>query len=258
MLEEGQLEVEAEVTEAVAPLTEESADTVAASEETHEEKSFYSAEQKKTAAAGYRMREATRTLQREKDELAAKLESLNVTAQANNEPVVPVLSEFPDADEVAEYTKQVTAAAQFQAQQAFNVQQQQNTAQQAQIAEQKQQTETEQAFRDSATKLGIKDEDLATAINIVGGYGLNMQAIQGMLKDKDGPLALLHISTNPHLVDDLNNADAFSLGTVYTGIKEASAALRPKTSSAPSPAESLNGNGAPPTVHPALEGVIYT
>ena len=253
MSEEGQLEVEAEVTEVVAPLTEESADTVAASEDTHDKPTF-SPEQHAAAANAFKAREA----KRETEELRKQLEELKNPAQSQTTPVVPVLSEFPDADEVAEYTRQVQEAAQFQAQQAFNTQQQQHTAQQAQQAEQKQQADTEQAFRANSTRLGIKDEDLATAISMVSTKGLNMQAIQGMLKDKDGPLALLHISTNLGRVDDLNNADAFSLGTVYTGIKEASAALRPKTSSAPSPAESLNGNGAPPTVHPALEGVIYT
>lgn len=253
MSDESQLEVESEVTEVVAPITEESADTVAASEETHDKPTF-SPEQHATANLAYREREA----RRENKDLQKQIDELKNPAQSETIPVVPVLSEFPDADEVAEYTKQVTAAAQFQAQQAFNIEQQQNTAQQAQIAEQKQQTETEQAFRASATKLGIKDEDLATAINMVATKGLNMQAIQGMLKDKDGPLALLHISTNLNLVDDLNNADAFSLGTVYTGIKEASAALRPKTSNAPAPAEQLSGNGMPPTSEYGDLGETYT
>jgi len=252
MSEESQLEVESEVTEVVAPITEESADTVAASEETHD-KPIFSPEQKAAATSAFKMRES----KREAEELRKELDALKNTAQDNAAPVVPVLSEFPEADEVAEYTRKVQEAATFAANQRFSQEQQQNTAYQAQLDEQKRQEDLNQTFVDNSAKQGIKFEDLETAASLVGSYGLKAEIAQAIMADKDGGLTLLHLSTNPQAINDLNAANALTLGTIYSGIKEASSALKPKTSSAPPPAEQLSGNGIPPQSDD-IPGVTYT
>lgn len=246
-----QLEVEAVTTKVVAPLTEDNADTVAAGEETHEKPTF-SPEQHAAAANAFKAREA----KRETEELRKQLEELKRPAQSQA-PVVPVLPEYAEPEEVAEYTRQVQAAATYKAQQDFNEQQQQNTAQQAQLAEGQRQENQRLAFLDNSKKQGINAEDLQTAASLVDSYGLNNDITQALLDDKDGGLILLHLSTNPQGITDLNNANVLTLGSVYSGIKEASAALRPKTSNAPPPVEMLNGNGMPPQSED-IPGVTYT
>ena len=247
-MSEDQLEVEA-VEEVEAPLTDDSSDTV--SEEP--EAPRYTAEQHAAATNGFKAREARREAEQLRQELAALKNQVPEQVQ----PVIPVLSDYPEPEELAEYTRKIQEAARYEERQAFMYKQQQDAAYQGQLDAQKREKETRQAFVDNSTKQGVKLEDLQTAANLVDSYGLNPQIVEAMLSDKDGGLMLLQLSTDPQAIQALNSANVLTLGTIYADIKAKSAALKPRTSNAPPPAELLSGNGIPPP-RGGPPGVTYT
>jgi hypothetical protein len=232
-----QLEVEAVETEAVEQLTDESSETVS------EEAPQFTPEQHAAATNAFKAREA----KREAEQLRKELDALKNKAPEQTQPVIPVLPDYPEPEELAEYTRKVQESARFEERQAFELKQQQNAAYQGQLDARKREEDLRKTFVDNSTKQGVKLEDLQTAANLVDSYGLSPQITQAMLADKDGGLMLLQLSTNPQAIQDLNNANVLTLGTIYADIKAKSAALKPKTSSAPHPVETLSGNGIPPT-----------
>ena len=249
-MSDDQLDIVEAVEEVVTetPLTDESSETVS---ETVEAPQF-TPEQHATATLAFQKRE----VKRENEQLKRELDELKNKAPEQTQPVIPVLGDFPEPEELAEYTKKVQEAARFDEQQKNQLQQQQNAAYQGQLDAQKRGEELRQTFVENSTKQGVKLEDLQTAASLVDSYGLNPQITEAMLADKDGGLMLLQLSTDPQAIQALNGANVLTLGTIYADIKAKSAALKPRTSSAPQPAEQLSGNGIPPQSDD-IPGVTY-
>jgi hypothetical protein len=221
--------------------TETTSETVSDSEEKHEEKSTFTPEQKATAEYAFKAREA----KRENEELKRQLAEANQPKSVDR-PAVPELQEFPEPEEIAARDKATQQAAVWDYQQ----EQQKEADYNAQVTAQNQQAEAANKLRSdfvtNSTQAGIKLEDLQIAGNVVDAHGLSPAIAQAIMADKEGGLALLHLATNPADIQVLNGANALTLGTIYADIKAKAAALKPKQSEAPPPAEILSGNGAPP------------
>jgi len=115
-----------------------------------------------------------------------------------------------------------------------------------------------QAYSDRADTLGVSKDELMAAGQVVGDSGLNDALVNYILADEHGPLITKYLASNPMELDNISSMDVGSAAVhVATAIKPRLEALKPKPSSAPDPAPELNGMGAPPTQHPALEGATF-
>ena len=114
-------------------------------------------------------------------------------------------------------------------------------------------------YTDRAKKLGVSTVDLTAAGQVVAQYGINDQVTQHILADDHGPLITAYLSKNPQAMETLSNLSPISAGVyIESQVKPNAIKLKPQTTNAPAPIDTLNGAGVPPQVHPALEGVIYT
>ncbi len=124
--------------------------------------------------------------------------------------------------------------------------QQQLSQQQAAQAQQVKVQESMASYSQKATELGIKQEELQAAGNVVANYNLSQDLVMEILGDSDGPLITKHLAANPQDGYKLAGMSLYSAGKFLDGIKTKASALKPKTSNAPTPASNLQGNGVDP------------
>jgi hypothetical protein len=189
-------------------------------------------------------------------DLAAKAEKLAQFEQAERErqaAQVGNIPPMPDAfdDDFDEKVKQrdeaLIAQANYNAQNQSYLQQEQFNQQQAAQAKQVKVQQSMANYSQKATELGIKQDELQAAANTVANYGLSDDLVMHILGDSDGPLITKHLAANPQDGYDLASMSPYSVGQFLDGIKTKASALKPKTSSAPSPATNLQGNGVSPS-----------
>lgn len=246
------LDVVEDVVETTEVQTDNTSETVSDSGESHEEKPTFSPEQKAAADYAFKAREA----KREAEELRKQLEEAQ-KPKDEGKPVIPEIDDYASAEEIKARDEAIKRAALWDYQQ----EQQKEADYQAQVTAQTRQqeeiTKVRNDFVTNSTKAGIKLEDLQVAGNVVDAHGLNPVIAQAIMSDKEGGLALLHLATNPADIQALNNANALTLGTIYTDIKSKAAELKPKQADTPKPPEVIDGAGAPST-NPALDGVVFS
>ena len=190
--------------------------------------------------------------ERERDEANAKVAEFQrkereaQAAQVNNLPEWP--DEFDDNFEQkkANYIEAVRKQEAFNVQQDIYAQNQDFNQRQAAQAKQIKVQESMVSYSQKATELGIKQEELQAAANTVAKYGLSDDLVMHILADSDGPLITKHLAANPQDGYDLAGMSPYSVGQFLDGIKTKASALKPKTSSTPTPATNLQGNGVDP------------
>lgn len=233
--------VESTETETVEATTDQTSETVSDSGDNHENKPMFSPEQKAAASEAFKAREA----KRENEELKRQLAEAQ-QPKSEGRPEVPEIDDYSSEEDIKAFSEATKKAAVWEYQQ----EQLKEADYTAQVTAQNQQAEAETKLRNdfvtNSTQAGIKLEDLQIAGNVVDAHGLNPQIAQAIMSDKEGGIALLHLATNPADIQALNGANALTLGTIYADIKAKAAKLKPKQSETPSPAEILDGNGAPP------------
>lgn len=137
-----------------------------------------------------------------------------------------------------------------------------NQAHQQQQQAQAKQAEVQKAiasYTGRATELGIKQPELNAAANIVSQYGLSDDLVFHILADKDGPLITKYLADHSDDGIELATMSPYLVGQYLDGIKTKAGALKPKTSSTPSPATNLSGNGVDPELgkYKYLEGATF-
>lgn len=224
--------------------------TAGDSGESHEEKVQFDEAQQKVvndiaAKKAFEVREAKRAnedLQRQLDELKAK-------APVEQAPSVPDLPDQYDDDyqtKMQQRDQALLAKAQFDANANYQQQQSQSLAQEQQRLENETLSKSVEDYSGRAKKLGVGDEELQTAGNIVYQYGINDQVTKHILADEHGPLITKYLSQNPQAMDALRNLPPMSAGVfLETQIKPMAIKLKPNTTNAPSPVDTLNGAGSP-------------
>ena len=125
-------------------------------------------------------------------------------------------------------------------------------------AKQQAQSKLEQDFLSSARNTGAKDDEITGVINTLVQAGLGGDLGSAIMSDSEGYFIAKHLAANPQEAHELNTMNPILAGAKYAEIKAKASALKPKTSSTPSPATNLRGNGVGEQKHPALEGVKYS
>ena len=210
----------------------------------------------------FEAKQAQRDLQAANDRLKT-LEDADLARQAAAVAVIPALPDQYDYDfasKMAERDAARLAQADFNSTKAASEQAQLFQQQQAEQQQAQQIQKSSIAYDARATELGIKPDELQAAGASVMQYGLSTDLTLHILGDPDGPLITKHLAANPQEGFELASMSPFAVGTYLDGIREKAKALKPKTSSAPAPADTLNGAGANPDAgkYPNLKGTVYS
>ena len=187
--------------------------------------------------------------ERERDALQAKQDEADRAERERIANSVGNIPDMPDAFDddydvkVKQRDEAIVAQANYNAQNQAYLQQEQFNQQQAAYAKQEQLQKSMGDYSKKAVELGIEQNELQAAGNQVASYGLSDDLVMHILADSDGPLITKHLAANPQEGYELANMSPYSVGQFLDGIKAKASALKPKTSSTPSPATNLQGNG---------------
>ena len=222
---------------------------------TEREKVTFSEEQQKVVDGivgkkVYNAREAERradSLKQENDELRRQLPT-------ETRPVVPTVPDRYDFDNDEAYSQAVASrdmlignAAAFderQSQAEINRNVEQRMANEAAFAENQKDAQT---YFDRASKLGIKQQDILAAGQMVASMGLQDEIAGFILKDETGPLITQFLAANPLVLDEISRMSPMDAAIqINSVIKPKAAELMPRTTQAPDPVEPLHGAGVPP------------
>ena len=213
--------------------------------------------EKVVAEKAFKAREASR----ENADLKRQIEELNKAQQ----PDVPKAVKMPDRweyDSDDEYSSAVNAYADARAEQNLHAHNQNLENEYRQRAENEKiqkanETLVKQAgdYSGRAAKLGVKPDELANAGAKLQQYGINSEIATAILQDEIGPLVTQYLASNPSAIEELNNSTWSNGATIYNKVREAAGQLKPKTSNAPPPVDTLTGGAAAPSGGPP--GVTY-
>lgn len=235
--------------------------TASDSGENHEEKVEFNEAQQKVvndiaAKKAFEVREGKRAnedLQRQLSELQAKMP----VEQAPNIPEMPDQYDEDFDTKMAQRDEALKASERFDARTDFQQQQVQFQEQQRQQVQLEEQNKLVGEYSDRAQKLGVTDTELKVAGNIVAQYGINDQVTAHILNDDNGPLITKYLSQNPQAMDIIRNSPPISAALyIESQIKPQAIKLKPQTTNAPEPVDTLQGSGVSPS-QGGPPGTIY-
>lgn len=224
--------------------------TAGDSGESHEEKvTFTEAQQKVVNDIAAKKAFEAREAKRRAEEAERRIAELEAKLPQEQAPSVPDLPDPYDDDyqqRMAERDEALRLKAQYDANQLVKQQQLQQQQQAAQRQEQEELNKSVMDYSERAKTLGISDSELQAAGNLVAQYGINDQITRHILKDENGPIITKYLSQNPQAMDVMNTMPPIE-AAIYleTHLKPEAIKLKPRTTSAPEPVESLHGAGAP-------------
>lgn len=177
-------------------------------------------------------------------EINSKHEQAERERQAAAVGDIPVMPDQFDDDfeaKVKQRDDAIIAQANYNATNNAYLQQEQLSQQQAAQAQNAKVQESMASYSQKATELGIKQEELQAAGEQVATYNLSQDLVMHILADSDGPLITKHLAANPQDGYQLASMSPFAVGQFLDNIKTKASALKPKTSNAPAPVDSLQG-----------------
>lgn len=235
--------------------------TAGDSGESHEEKvEFNEAQQKVLNDIAAKKAFETREARREAEELRQQMADLQSKMPVEQAPEVPAIPD-PYSDtyeqELLARDQAILAKAKFDAQSEYQQRQSQLQAQEEQRKQSEALNKSIADYSGRAKKLGVSEVDLQAAGQVVAQYGINDQVTQHILADDHGPLITAYLSKNPLAMETLRNLPPLSAGVfIESQVKPNAIKLKPQTTSAPAPIETLNGAGAIPS-DGGPKGAIY-
>ena len=165
----------------------------------------------------------------------------------NAEPQIPPMPDQYDEDydqKLVARDAAIQAHGKWVAEQNYNVLQQQALQQQAQEQQAAQLNEAVNSFTKKGEELQVNKDALAQAFQTVVQSGIPDDIGMMLLKDPDGPLMFQKLATDYVMLDQLSSMDPVSAGAfIERTLRPQAAALRPRTSETPPPAETLTGGG---------------
>lgn len=189
--------------------------------------------------------------QRELAELRTKVETVEVPP-----PPDPYSENY--VAEVAARDEALQRKTQHDAQLALAEKEQQR-AEQARIERENEQIEQRIASFDSnMVTLGLNPLEVKKAADTVIEFGASDLIQDVILEDPEGPLITQYLANNPVELDQLNGMSALQLVRhIDEKVRPQASLLRPKTSKAPDPPETLSGGGVKELEDPLLEGAQF-
>jgi hypothetical protein len=197
--------------------------------------------------AKYREEERKRIqIEQEAAELRKQLEQVKAKEQDVTVPPIPDPYDDDYEEKIKARDEAIRNKAAIDGQRQFAEQQQQAAQRQALEAEQKRVEGLLGDFNSNTTKLGLNLDEVTQASNVVGSYGVNQDIANFLLGDEDGPLMVKYLAANPVELDEIRTMNPINAALkLNSQIREKAQTLKPQTSNAPDPVETLNGGGVP-------------
>ena len=230
---------------------EEASQTAGDSGESHDKKVTFNEEQQKVfndmaAKKAFETREQKRA----NEELQRQIKELQAAQPVEQAPSIP---DMPDQysdnyeQEMAARDKALQDRAAFDANASYLRQQADLQVQESQRLENEALNKSLEDYSGRAKKLGISDKELEVAGNTVYQYGINDHVAKYILADEHGPLITKYLSENPTAMESLHSMPPISAGAfIESQVKPQAIKLKPATTNAPEPVETLNGAGVQP------------
>ena len=183
----------------------------------------------------------------------AKFQQAEREREAAKYSTVPEMPSEFDYDDQASFYEAVKnrddalrANERYTAEQSVYQQQQQLEQQREAQATQAKQAEIANSFTANAKKTGATDEEFNAVVTTLNNGGMTSDVGMAIMSDPDGYYIAKHLAEHPVEAHELNTMNPILAGAKFAELRQKASALKPKTSSAPSPATNLQGNGVDP------------
>lgn len=189
--------------------------------------------------------------ERRANELQRQLEEtqkqLQTTQPASEIPPMPDAFDDDYAEKVKARDEAIRQQSINQAQQQLVMQQQQAQQQQQAFEQQQAQAKKVESYTSRAKELNIDINDLQVAGQTVMSYGIGNDLAMAILDDPDGPLITNHLAANPAEALQVAQMNPVQQAMyIERTVRPKAAALKPRQSSAPAPADDVRGSGVDP------------
>jgi len=197
---------------------------------------------------------AQRQAERERDELKKKLEEIETKSQPvlSKVDIPPIPDSWDDNYEarIRERDNAIMQNAKFEAAEAQRLQAQAEQQRKTEREQFNRQQELSETLATNSKKLGVDPARLDSAQEVlvkqISDSGRDMtRIVDRLLSDPMGALMIQHLATNQLDMHDIIYASPEDAGFLLAEVKQKAALLKPKPSSAPSPATTLSGRAAP-------------
>jgi hypothetical protein len=197
---------------------------------------------------------AQRQAERERDELKKRLEDFERKAQPvlSKTDVPPIPDSWDDNYEakIRERDNAIMQNAKFEAAEAQRLQAQAEQQRKLEREQFNRQQELSETLEANSKKLGVDRARLDSAQEVlvkqISESGRDMtRIVDRLLSDPMGALMIQHLAQNQLDMHDIIYASPEDAGFLLAEVKQKAARLKPKPSSAPSPATTLSGRGSP-------------
>ncbi len=195
----------------------------------------------------FKQRQQQREFQESDVKKDARIAELEGQIPKDMRPVVPPVPDSYDEDfseKLQARDEAIRATAAYDAREELTLKQQQQAAVQAQNDEIATANKEIATYTQNATNLGIKPEELQKSGDMLGQMGITQDLARQLLSEETGPLMTNYLAANPDVFDQLNRADQWSAGVILNDVRLKAAELKPQTTTAPAPADTLHGGGS--------------
>ena len=197
--------------------------------------------------------------ERRADAAEARLKEFE-SKQQQQEPENPVLSDFPDSDEVADYNQKLRTRISWENQQSYSQQEYNRVQQEAASTKQGEFTKKGEAYTERAKSLGVSAKELQDAGNTVASYNLSEDIVLGILEDDQGALITTYLANNPMALEELKSLSPYRAALyMESKVRPKIGTRKPKTSNTPPPAKRVDGKASDPESkrYPQLKGAKF-
>lgn len=192
-------------------------------------------------------REEERAHQETQRELEAARQELAKARGQDVEPEIPPLPDQYDEDyqeKIQAREAALTAHAEWKGRQSAYAEQEANQQREAHFAAQQELATMADGYAKRAKELGVNGESLQKASEVVTQYGVPDDLVRLLLQDEDGPLMTQYLATDIPMLDKLARMPAMQVGQfIEREVRPKADGLRPQSSDAPAPPETLGGAG---------------
>jgi len=194
-----------------------------------------------------------REAERQAEDYRKRLEELEAKIPQEQPPEVPKVPDFYSLSdrEIQEQLRQrdeaIAKRAEFAARQQVAEGQQLEMQRQQQAAAISEQNAKIATYAERSKKLGVKTEDLQSAANKIGQFGINPMLSSHLIDLEDGSLGTLYLGQNLLELDKLANMPA-NQALLYLDqtIMPKARKLKPNVNAAPDPLDTPRGAGVSP------------
>lgn len=189
-----------------------------------------------------------RELQEERDRIAREAEELRQKLPKDTRPEIPPPPDPYDdnfAEKIKARDEAIQKAAEWDARERFRSEQELAQQREALQRQQQEQQRALQDFVSRSAKLGLSEQELEQASQVVGTYGLHPEAGAYIRDESQGPLILAYLAKNPTVLTDLRSMPPYlAVAKLAAEIKPQAIGARKKPKLPPDPHETLDGLGA--------------